>query len=176
MILYHGTNRILGDIDFNKSRLRTDFGKGFYFSDKLGNARDWAVDKSGFSEMPTVMRYDLCNKIFQDQKLSLLRFDNPTIEWLNFVRDNRRRNPDSTASKEPRHSYDIVSGPIANDKVAIAVDKYCRDKLTAEEALIEIKAIKNVFQLSVHTQSALTYIKTVSYSQFLSKRWSEWKT
>ena len=119
MILYHGTNQILGDIDFNKSRLRTDFGKGFYFSDKLGNARDWAVDKSGFSEMPTVMRYDLCNKIFQDQKLSLLRFDNPTIEWLNFVRDNRRRNPDSTASKEPRHSYDIVSGPIANDKVAI---------------------------------------------------------
>ena len=40
MILYHGTDQLIGFINFNKSRLRTDFGKGFYMSDKLGNARD----------------------------------------------------------------------------------------------------------------------------------------
>jgi len=45
MILYHGTNQKLEVIDFNRCRLRTDFGKGFYMSDKLGNARDWAVSK-----------------------------------------------------------------------------------------------------------------------------------
>ena len=174
MILYHGTSQKLEDIDFNKSRLRTDFGKGFYMSDKLGNARDWAVDRSDISEVPTVIRYNVSNKIFVDENVSRLRFDNPTMEWLNFVRDNRRKVSDNGNNKEPRHSYDVVSGPIANDKVAIAVDKYCRGKLTAEETLHEIKAIKNVFQLSMHTQLALTYIQSVTYSQYKNKKWSDW--
>jgi hypothetical protein len=175
MILYHGTCQKLGDIDFDKSRLRTDFGKGFYMSDKLGNARDWAVDKSDISETPTVMRYDVNNALFKDENISRLRFDKPTMEWLNFVRDNRRRTTDNNDKKEPRHSYDVVSGPIANDKVAIAVDRYCRGKLTAEEALDEIKAIKNVFQLSMHTQLALEYIQSVTYSQLINKKWSDWR-
>ena len=72
MILYHGTNQLFKDIDFNKSRLRTDFGKGFYLSDKLGNARDWAVDKSGITEKPTVMRYELSDALFIDENISRL--------------------------------------------------------------------------------------------------------
>jgi len=175
MILYHGTNQLFEEIDFDKSRLRTDFGKGFYLSDKLGNARDWAVDKSGITEKPTVMRYDVSDALFKDENISRLRFDNPTMEWLNFVRDNRRKDAINNDNNEPRHSYDVVSGPIANDKVAIAVDKYCRGKLTAEETLQEIKAIKNVFQLSLHTPLALTYIQSVTYSQQNNKKWSDWK-
>ena len=175
MILFHGSNQILYDIDFDKSRLRTDFGKGFYLSDKLGNARDWAVDKSELSDTPTVMRYDILNTLFQDENVSRLRFDFPTIDWLNFVRDNRSKTSGSSEKDEPRHSYDVVSGPIANDKVAIAVDKYCRNILTAEETLFEVKAIKNVFQVSMHTQLALSYIQSISFSQLSNKRWSEWK-
>jgi len=175
MILFHGTNMKIGNIDFDKSRLRTDFGKGFYLSDKLGNARDWAIDKSSISETPTVMHYEINKAILSDDSISRLRFDSPTLEWLNFVRDNRQKTTNSMSNKEPRHSYDIVSGPIANDKVAIAVEKYCRGKLSAEETLLEVKAIKNVFQLSMHTQLVLSYIQSVSYSQFINKRWSEWK-
>ncbi|MCL2819713.1 MAG: DUF3990 domain-containing protein [Oscillospiraceae bacterium] len=174
MILFHGTNIKIGNIDFDKSRLRTDFGKGFYLSDKLGNARNWAVDKSSISETPTVMRYEIDKTILNDDRISYLRFDSPTIEWLNFVRDNRQKTINGMSNKEPRHSYDIVSGPIANDKVAIAVEKYCREKLTAEETLLEVKAIKNVFQLSMHTQLALSYIQSISFSQY-KKQWSEWK-
>ena len=174
MIFYHGTNQKIENINFDKSRLRTDFGKGFYMSDKLGNARDWAVDKSSFTETPTVMRYELTVTLFEDGNISYLRFDKPTIEWLNFVRDNRRKSTDNFNMNEPRHSYDVVSGPIANDKVAIAVDKYCKGILTVEETLIEVKTIKNVFQLSMHTQLALEYIISVFYSQLNNKRWSEW--
>jgi len=120
------------------------------------------------------MRYDINSAIFSDNTVSRLRFDNPTVDWLNFVRDNRQKATDTSAINEPRHLYDVVSGPIANDKVAIAVEKYCKGKLTAEETLLEVKAIKNVFQLSLHTQLALTYIQSVSYSQFVNKRWSNW--
>ena len=175
MILFHGTDQIISEIDFCKSRLRTDFGRGFYLSDKLGNARDWAVDKAGTFGVPTVMRYEVDNSIFHDEKIRRLRFDKPTMEWLNFVRDNRRKRSIDGTTSNPRHLYDIVSGPIADDKVAIAVDKYCREKLTAEQTLNEIQAIKGIFQLSMHTALALTYIRSVSYTQYLKMRWSNWQ-
>ncbi|MDR2569120.1 MAG: DUF3990 domain-containing protein [Oscillospiraceae bacterium] len=174
MILFHGTDRKIGAIDFTKSRLRTDFGRGFYLSDKLGNARNWAIDKSSIFDVPTVMRYNVKDEALYDNVLKRRRFDNPTIEWLDFVRDNRQKSKIGSNNKEPRHFYDIVSGPMANDKVAIAVDKYCRGVLTVEEALNEVMAIKNVFQLSMHTLLALTYIQSVSYSQYKNKKWSEW--
>ena len=176
MIFYHGTNQLIITIDFSKSRSRTDFGRGFYLSDKLGNARDWAVDKTGTSGVPTVMRYEVDNLIFHDSQLNFLRFENPTIEWLNFVRDNRRKNTSEIDTPNPRHSYDVVTGPIADDKVAIAVDKYCKEKLTAEETLNEVRTIPNIFQLSMHTPLATTYILSASYSQLISKRWNNWQS
>jgi len=175
MILYHGTDQIIDTIDFAKSRLRTDFGRGFYLSDKLRNARAWAIDKSGISCIATVMRYEIDDAILNASELKTLRFDKPTIDWLNFVRDNRRRVSSDATPQEPRHSYDVVSGPIANDKVAIAVDKYCRRLLTAEETLREVKTIKEVFQMSLHTSLALTYIKSVTFSQRINKQWTTFR-
>ena len=157
MIFYHGTDLIITVINFSKSRLRTDFGRGFYLSDKLSNARDWAVDKSGIYGIPTVMRYEVADEIFQDMGLNRLRFESPTVEWLNFVRDNRRKNVPGVNRTDIRHSYDLVSGPIADDKVAIAVDKYCRGLLTVEETIDEMRTIKDVFQSGTFSLSQTTY-------------------
>ena len=49
MVLYHGTNQIIREIDLSKGNLRTDFGKGFYLGSNLGVARDWAKGRAGFS-------------------------------------------------------------------------------------------------------------------------------
>ena len=175
MMLYHGTTEVIGAIDFAKCRLRTDFGKGFYMSSKLGTARDWAIGKAGFSGVPTVMRYVVSNDIFADSNLTYRRFDSPTEEWLNFIRDNRRMDIGHGKASEPRHIYDLVSGPIANDKVADAVDRYCKGKISVEDAIARIKTLPSVFQLSIHTKQALEYIKPVAYSQREIGKWSIWK-
>jgi len=175
MNFYHGTDQIITVIDFGKSRLRTDFGRGFYLSDKLVNAQDWAIDKPTKLGIPTVMRYEIDDAIFHDAHLKRLRFDKPTIEWLNFVRDNRRKSTPGVSKQELRHSYDLVIGPIADDKVAIAVDRYCRGVLSAEETLLEIRTIRDVSQLSLHSPQTLSYIRLVSYSQRKTKRWSYWQ-
>ena len=80
--MYHGTDTIITAIDLDKSRLRTDFGKGFYLSSKLGVARDWAVDKSGATKIPIIMRFTLNTTKFNTPELLVLRFDQPTVEWL----------------------------------------------------------------------------------------------
>ena len=176
MTLYHGTSEIIHIIDFNKSNLRTDFGKGFYMGSKLGEARNWAVGKSGFSGVSTIMRYHVKNSILHDTCVNAIRFDQPNEDWLEFVKENRRKYTGDGRLKEPRHSYGAVSGPIADDKANIVVARYCNDEIDVEEALILIRAIPNVFQLSVHTPIALTYITSMEYQQRLPNgKWSEWK-
>ena len=70
------------------------------------------------TETPTVMRHVLSDAIFNfdDRSLSRLWFTSPTVEWLSFVRDNRRMIASNAQNLEPRHDYDVVYGPIANDK------------------------------------------------------------
>ena len=116
---HHGTSVVIGALDLSMSRSRTDFGKGFYMGNNLGVARKWAISQSMATETPTVMRYVLSNVVFDlnDSSLNRLWFSAPTAEWLDFVRDNRKMIASNAQSTEPRHNYDIVFGPIANDKI-----------------------------------------------------------
>jgi hypothetical protein len=177
---YHGTNILIGEIDIRRSRLRTDFGKGFYVGTNLGEARKWAASQSMLHETPTVIRYTLSDVIFNlnDNSLRRLWFSAPTVEWLDFVRDNRRLVAPDSLQKEPRHDYDVVYGPVANDKVVDVVDDYIDGKVTADEAIARVRVIKSVYQISFHTALSLSYINqslTEFQQRLHKKKWSEWK-
>ena len=177
MILYHGTNQIIREIDLSKGNLRTDFGKGFYLGSNLGVARDWAKGRAGFSGTPIVMQYNLDANVFNDESVNSCRFDSPSVEWLDFVKSNRRRNDKGMKTPEPRHNFGAVSGAIANDKVNLIVDDYIKRLISAEEAINKVRAIPSVFQISVHTPTALAYLDagTAKYQKLLiNGTWSDW--
>ena len=73
-----------------------------------------------------------------------------------------------------RQRYDIISSPIADEKVADVVELYCNGKISADESIGPTKALPSVFQLSLHTEFSLTFIESVTYSQCDNKKWSEW--
>ena len=176
MILYHGTTSKIGVIDLNKCRLRTDFGRGFYMTDRLGTARDWAIGKPSIDiRVPTVIRYNINEALFSDKSIKILKFDEPSKNWLDFVKDNRRNDKVDSSLNEPRHCYDIVCGPIANDKVFDVVIEYCNNLITAEEAIPRLKALPSVIQISFHTTLALSYILSASVSQRENKKWTAWE-
>jgi len=177
---HHGANIIINTIDLSKSRSRTDFGKGFYMGNNLGEARKWAISQSMATEIPTVMRFSLRNEIFNLDYSGLKRlwFSAPTVEWLDFVRDNRRIITHNANGSEPRHDYDIVYGPIANDKVVDVVDEYIDGLITSEEAIERVKVIPSVFQLSFHTSLSLSYINQslTEYQQYsINRTWTAWE-
>ena len=177
---HHGTFAKIGAIDLNKSRSRTDFGKGFYMGNNLGVARKWAISQSMASDTPVVVRYVLRDEIFDlcEGSLNRLWFTAPTVEWLDFVRDNRRIDVPNAPDKEPRHDFDIVYGPIANDKVADVVDEYVDGLITADEAIQRVKVVPSVFQMSFHTSLALTYVdQQLTEYQWRGKsnKWSAWE-
>ena len=175
--MYHGTDTIITTVNLDKSRLRTDFGKGFYLSSILGVARDWAVDKSGTTKTPIVMRLTLDLEKLESPELLALRFFLPTVEWLDFIKDNRQIKTKAGLSDEPRHNYDVVSGPIANDKVAKVVADYIDGLINADEAIRRTKALPSVFQTSLHSQKALVCIVRCEYQKKLNNsKWTEWIT
>jgi hypothetical protein len=174
MILYHGTSVIIREADLNKSRKRTDFGRGFYLGDDLMWAGKWAdttVRRSGGTA--TVMQYELNAGAFTDDKLSFCKFDTPDENWLNFVRDNRIILNHTTP--EPRHSFDLVYGRIADDGAADVVKSYSKGEISPQEAIERIRFLPRVSQLSLHTPLALSYLKTVSYSQREGSKWGQWQ-
>jgi len=178
MVLYHGTNRIIREIDLNKGRLRTDFGKGFYLGSNLGIARQWAKSRAAFSGTPVVMRYTLDIAVFSDETANPCRFDSPTVAWLDFVRDNRRRGDKGAKTPEPRHDFGIVCGAIANDKVNFVVDDYINGLITAEDAVQKVRAIPSALQVSIHTPAAMAFLETNSAEyQTLpdTGKWSRWR-
>jgi len=174
MELYHGTTQIILEIDLTKGRHRTDFGQGFYLGSNLDVAQRWAKNRAAFSGKPIVMKYALDDRIFFDEKANPLVFTEPTLEWLNFVRDNRRK---GTPDNQLRHTHGIVQGSIANDKVNFVVEDYIKGKINAEDAISQVKALPDVLQVSLHTAHALTYVDSnaVWYQEQLPNgEWSGW--
>ena len=174
MFLYHGTNAAISQISLSRCKLRTDFGKGFYFSDKIGTAQKWAKDRTDVRRtgLPTLLRY-----IVDFERLKSLRgkrFPNEaTVEWLDFIGLNRAFNKRNAVNKEPRHDYDWVSGPIADDKMNDVVEEYLAGDINASEAICRAKTLEHTFQLSIHTPLAVACVddENVHYRQLKGVRW-----
>lgn len=109
MRLYHGSNMRVTDIDLLKSRPAKDFGRAFY----LSADREQAVDMGRF-KVDTFGGEVVVNEFEFDEnalaELNYLRFEEYTEEWAKFVLANRE-------TDECAHDYDVVYGPIANDRI-----------------------------------------------------------
>jgi len=174
MIYYHGTNSVIGIIDLNKSRLRTDFGKGFYFTSTIETAQGWATRRALISGgIATILRYEVNKEMFN---LIGKRFSaEPSPEWLTFISLNRQHKHIGTPGKEPKHNYNWVSGPIADDDIADVVDEYLAGDISVETAVHRARALPQTYQLSLHTQAAVDIIdeENVTYKQFKNGRWTK---
>lgn len=114
MRLYHGTNKEFLEIDLLKSKPNKDFGRGFYLSADYNQALNMAHVKMEQLESgsPVVLEYEISEEAWDS--LRVLRFENYSEEWAKFILLNRN-NP----SDQPVHDYDVVIGPIADDRVGV---------------------------------------------------------
>ena len=112
MKLYHGSDVEIENIDLSYSQINKDFGKGFYLSDDINQAWNFAKYKADKPKSRTkeavVTEFEFDDSHLYDGSLRVIRFDGYSLEWVSFIKANRQvRNND----------YDIVIGPIANDDV-----------------------------------------------------------
>ena len=149
MILYHGSTEIVEKPKIISGDKFLDFGYGFYTTTSKEQALRWATIKKKRvkSEKSYLNIYEIDNCVFSSDSFSILNFDNPSREWLEFVIDNRRGNI--------IHSYDFVRGPVANDTLYRIIVLYESGILNFEETVKRLKVNELFDQLSFHSDKAL---------------------
>ncbi len=153
MKLYHGTYTDFDSIDLNKSNKGKDFGKGFYVSDNYEQAYNMAVFKSlQFKREPIVLTYEFDESLLKNGDLIFLKFEEYTQQWAEFILKNRTNDDDKNI-----HQYDVVYGPIANDKVGVQIRNLMEQNIDLEVFLQRLKYMHGItFQYFFGTEKAIS--------------------
>lgn len=153
MKLYHGSNTIIEQPRLLQPTRTLDYGSGFYTTTSEQQAREWIIKKSkDDNNHKYVNIYEINEDELKLQKV--LRFDKPTDEWVDFVMRNRQ---DETFT----HDYDIVYGPVANDRVYLQFGLYEQGFITKATLLAELKVYKLVDQMLFHTEKSMLLLHFV---------------
>jgi hypothetical protein len=155
MRLYHGSVVEVRKPSLRYARKKTDFGKGFYTTTQKEQAEHWTtikIDRAKDAKRKVVSVYEFDDAILADPEIKIREFNGADEAWLNFVVSSR---------KGVQHDYDLVFGPVADDKVFTVVNLYESGVLDAPAAIAELKAYKTYNQLSFHTKRVLDALKFV---------------
>ena len=152
MILYHGTNTIITDIDLSLSKPYKDFGKAFYLSDDISQAKEIAISRSVFlGGNPIVNEYYFDESLLTNDNFNIKIFKEYSKEWAEFILLNRdERNSDIM------HNYDIVYGPIADDRVGLQLRKFKDNIISIEDLINNLKYVKGIsYQYAFCTEKSI---------------------
>lgn len=154
MRLYHGSIDRVEVPEIRVPNRTLDYGAGFYLTTSREQAENWIRRKfKGDILRGWLNIYDYNEGI--EDSLSVLSFDAPDESWLDFVMSNRM---DLGFS----HNYDIVKGPVANDRVYASFALYEAGLLSKSNLISEIKAYKLVNQILLHSEAALRAIAFIT--------------
>lgn len=151
--LYHGSNVRIADIDLNQCNPYKDFGQAFYLTTEKDQASKVALARVDiFGGEPVINAYYFNEQLLKDKTLSFKSFDGYTEEWADFVYQHR----DETNVPPYMHSYDVVYGPIANDRVGLQIRNYRLGNIDKKEFIRRLKYMKGItFQYAFCTERAI---------------------
>lgn len=172
MILYHGTsaadanNIIENGISVFIGKRYVDFGQGFYTTPDKQTAVRWAIRKSDYEKPALIgINFDLDAAL---NDLKILRFDTPSLDWAQFVINNRagifyvQHLNDKAFKKYNNHFYDVCIGQIADGDVFNLSRKIALEGRTVtEEDVKNITGKTYPQQISLHTETACKYVISV---------------
>lgn len=151
MELYHGSLEIVNTPEIRVPNRTLDYGAGFYLTSSFEQAEAWVIRKlKGNLKRGFVNIYEYDE--IAEENLKVLTFEKPDEEWLDFVMANRM-------DRNYIHDYDIVRGPVANDRVYASFAIFEAGLIDKTELIRELKAYKLVNQILIHTQRALSCVR-----------------
>ena len=151
MKIYHGSLEKVCFPEIRKANRRLDYGAGFYATTSYEQAERWVRRKMMESQTKKgyVNVYEFDEQAMRT--LKTLSFPSPSEEWVDFVMRNRMK-------EDFTHDYDIVYGPVANDRVYAAFALYEGGVLSKQTLIAELRAYKLVDQFLFHTEESLNSI------------------
>lgn len=153
MKVYHGSYTVIEEIDLSEAIPNKDFGKGFYVTKFRQHAESWAKVIGGKHKTKGfVTEFIFYDTEFTERLCKVKHFDAYNEEWLDFVVENR--NPFGKM-----HDYDIVEGPVADDKVQNRINIFLDGLISKDDFLEELKWHENTHQICFCTLKSLLTLR-----------------
>lgn len=147
MEIYHGSDITVKEPLAYAGRRNLDFGKGFYATRIKSQAQKWAflvASRKNKNPQGIVSVYELNEVCLTCNDYVYKSFPAYDMEWLEFV-VACRQGKDET-------NYDVVEGGVANDQVIDTVEDYENGRITAEQALDQLRYKKPNNQICFRNQ------------------------
>ena len=154
MKLYHGSHIEVKNPKIITSSRVGDFGRGFYTTSNLEQARRWAQIRAIQENQPSgvVTVFDVPDHLFGHPELQIKSFENANAVWLDFVLANRK-------DVDFDHEFDLVCGPVADDRVYVCLNML-EDGLADRETVIKkLKTYVLADQILFHTAKSLLFLE-----------------
>ena len=149
--LYHGSYVSVPAPLTGVGRSELDFVPGFYVTSLREQAERWArrvcVIRAADTPLLTTYEFDETQLPADVCRLRLERYDK---EWLDFVVSSRR-------GEKPWLDYDIIEGGVANDQVIDTVEDYYAGRITAEQAIGQLRFARPTHQMCIRRQAIVDH-------------------
>ena len=165
LIIYHGSDKILRKPQFGKGSPRNDYGLGFYCTESVDLAKEWACTEaiSGYANQ---YRFDLTGlKVLQ---LSAKRYT--VLHWLTILLQNRTfetRNQVAALGKEyllehfaiDISIYDVIRGYRADDSYFSFAQDFLNNAITVQKLADAMKLGKLGEQIVLKSPEAFSRLE-----------------
>jgi len=149
MRVWHGSYTRIDKIDLSRCIPNKDFGQGFYVTKYRHHAEGWAkVIGRRNKTQGVVTEFLFYDSPFTERLCKVKHFNEYNEEWLDFVISNR-------SPMAPMHDFDIVEGPVANDRVQDRINDYLEKKVNKPDFLEELKYHEDTHQICFCTLKSL---------------------
>lgn len=148
--LFHGSDVKIEQPLVNVGRKTLDFGPGFYLTTLRYQAERWSrrVCFVRNSSTPVIGRYLFDDVGVLQEGFKRLLFDAYDQKWLDFIVASRR-------GEEPWRGYDMIEGGVANDQVIDTVEDYYSGRITAGQAIGQLRYAKPTHQICISSQAVV---------------------
>lgn len=169
MILYHGSVSIIEQPVFGKGKRHNDYGLGFYCTQSLDLAKEWAVEEN---------RDGYANKYLLDlQGLTILDLSQKgftTLHWITLLLQNRvftLKNDIIKAGKKyliehfslPVKEYDIIKGYRADDSYFAYAESFLNNTISVQRLSEALKLGNLGEQVVLMSEKAFGKLKFLGY-------------
>lgn len=168
-LLYHGTDRLFQNFDFSFAKPNKDFGKGFYLTTDLQQAKKWANAKNHFNNY--VMTYELDEKLLGSLTIHQLLCYN--TEWLDYIVKCRIESFEENCDLV----FDRIADSLRGEQITDLLRRYWLKEVSSDFVLERIKWGQRNDQWCFKTEHSLSILKLNSVMHyFIDERgWLEYK-
>ena len=178
MIIYHGSKDIIEKPEFGKGNQKNDYGLGFYCTENVELAKEWACsnnETNGYANQYEIDLSDYKVLDLREEKYSILNWMALLLKFRTFDVNT----PISVQAKEyilenfyvDVEEYDVIIGYRADDSYFSFAKDFINNTISVEQLAEAMRLGELGIQIVLKSKKAFDMVKYISYELAESKEY-----